>query len=272
MSAFYELVDKKVDTEKQLVQSIYQPTLHAQGAWNANEQHMGPVSGLLAAEIEQFFPRDDMRLGRISFDIFGKMHLDQCTVQTRLIRPGRTIELVESQMEIRGQVCVVARAWRLLTQDSSAIEGQEDQPVPGPHAGGVVWTEQEGWRGGYIQGLSAVQMPGHRPGKGLVWLNTDKVLVAGQPDSDFAHLMSLVDMANGVAHRQCDAELLWAFPNLDLQIHMLRQPSGRWLGLEAVQQYSSDGIGLSSAVLHDEHGPFGRSEQILTLRPMAQPL
>src|SRR5690625_4891390 len=84
--------------------------------------------------------------------------------------------------------------------------------------------------------------------------------------------MSLVDMANGVAHRQCDAELLWAFPNLDLQIHMLRQPSGRWLGLEAVQQYSSDGIGLSSAVLHDEHGPFGRSEQILTLRPMAQPL
>src|SRR5690625_227419 len=148
MSAFYELVDKKVDTEKQLVQSIYQPTLHAQGAWNANEQHMGPVSGLLAAEIEQFFPRDDMRLGRISFDIFGKMHLDQCTVQTRLIRPGRTIELVESQMEIRGQVCVVARACRLLTQDSSAIEGQEDQPVPGPHAGGMVWTEQEGWRGG----------------------------------------------------------------------------------------------------------------------------
>ncbi|MEG1157701.1 MAG: thioesterase family protein, partial [Acinetobacter sp.] len=30
--------------------------------------------------------------------------------------------------------------------------------------------------------------------------------------------------------------------------------------------YGDDGIGLTSAVLHDEQGPFGRSEQILTLR------
>jgi hypothetical protein len=36
------------------------------------------------------------------------------------------------------------------------------------------------------------------------------------------------------------------------------------LGLETVQQYGSDGIGLTSAVLHDVYGPFGRSEQILT--------
>ncbi|NDX71453.1 thioesterase family protein, partial [Acinetobacter baumannii] len=62
----------------------------------------------------------------------------------------------------------------------------------------------------------------------------------------------------------------WGFPNLDLQIHMHRYPQGKWLGLETVQQYGSDGIGLTSAVLHDVYGPFGRSEQILTLRKMTK--
>ena len=50
---------------------------------------------------------------------------------------------------------------------------------------------------------------------------------------------------------------------------MYRAPTGRWLGLETVQQYGKDGIGLTSSVLHDLHGPFGRAEQILTLRKMA---
>src|SRR5690625_2397607 len=104
MSAFYELETKSIDKEKQLVHSVYRPIIHAQGAWNDKEQHMGPVSGLLAAEIEQFFPRDDMRLARISFDIFGKMDLDKCTIQVRLIRPGHTIELIEAQLEIQGQI------------------------------------------------------------------------------------------------------------------------------------------------------------------------
>ena len=58
------------------------------------------------------------------------------------------------------------------------------------------------------------------------------------------------------------------FSKLDLQLHLYRIPQGKWLGIEAVQQYGEDGIGLTSAVLHDTQGPFGRSEQILTLRKM----
>jgi hypothetical protein len=30
--------------------------------------------------------------------------------------------------------------------------------------------------------------------------------------------------------------------------------------------FGRDGIGLTSTVLHDRQGPFGRAEQILTLR------
>jgi hypothetical protein len=33
--------------------------------------------------------------------------------------------------------------------------------------------------------------------------------------------------------------------------------------------FGSDGIGLTSTVLHDLEGPFGRAEQILTIRKPA---
>ena len=90
-------------------------------------------------------------------------------------------------------------------------------------------------------------------------------MVENQPTTDFVHLMGMVDTANGIVPRQGD-DFAWAFPNLDLQIHLHRFPTGRWLGLQATQQFGSDGIGLTSAILHDVQGPFGRSEQILTLR------
>ena len=38
----------------------YQPTIHVQGAWNDHEQHMGPVSGLIAHAIDQHEPRPEM--------------------------------------------------------------------------------------------------------------------------------------------------------------------------------------------------------------------
>ena len=46
-------------------------TVHAQGAWNAHEQHMAPVSGILAHCLEQFQPRPELRMARLSFDILG---------------------------------------------------------------------------------------------------------------------------------------------------------------------------------------------------------
>ena len=92
-------------------------------------------------------------------------------------------------------------------------------------------------------------------------------MVEGENTLDFVRLIGMIDAANGIVPR-VEPGQGWAFPNLDLQIHLYREPQGQWLGLEATQQYGTDGIGLTSAVLHDQCGPFGRSEQILTLRAM----
>lgn len=266
MRAYYQFIDKKTE-ENGVVTATYRSTIHAQGAWNPNEQHMGPASGIIAAELEQFTPRDDMRIGRISFDIFGLIPAGEFTISTRLIRPGRTIELIEAEMVANEKTCIVARAWRMETQDSSEVAALEDQSRA-PHPEALPdWDGMDCWPGGYIQSITTRTDENHRPGKGFVWINTPVEMVEGTTTSDFVHLLGLVDTANGTAPRQA-GDFTWAFPNLDLQIHMYRAPTGRWLGLETVQQYGKDGIGLTSSVLHDLHGPFGRAEQILTLRKM----
>lgn len=263
MSAYYtQLARTEVEG---VVTARFLPNEHAQGAWNPHEQHMAPASGLLAAELEQYSPRSDMRIGRISFDIFGLITFGEFTITTQIIRPGKTIELVEAVMQANGKTCISARAWRMATQDSSSIAGLEDEVVHHPEQL-PRWTGIHNWPGGYIKSIEAHRDENSRPGRGIVWLNNNLAMVEGRPTSDLAHIVGMIDTANGVAPRQQD--ITWAFPNLDLQVHMHRLPEGAWLGLETTQQYGTDGIGLTSAILHDVHGPFGRSEQILTLRKM----
>ena len=78
--------------------------------------------------------------------------------------------------------------------------------------------------------------------------------------------VGLVDTANGIAVRQPPGE--WMFPNLDLTVHLHRQPVGGPVGLDTTVVFGPDGVGLTSSVLHDAHGAVGRAEQILTVRPL----
>ncbi|OTG63491.1 thioesterase family protein [Acinetobacter silvestris] len=262
MSAYYQLLERTINDEG-VVQARYQSTMNTQGAWNPDEQHMSPATGVICAELEQFAPRENMRIGRISFDIFGLISLGEIEITTQVIRPGKTIELIESIMTGQGKTLVVARTWRMITQDSSVIAGLEDQVVETPEN----MPDFDGirkWPGRFIKTVEA-RSSQYRNGKGLVWLKTDLEMVEGQKTSDFVNVVSMVDIANGIIPRQ-STPLKWGFPNLDLQLHFYRLPQGKWLGLETVQQYGADGIGLTSSILHDVHGPFGRSEQILTLR------
>ena len=269
MSAYYHFIKREQQADGSSV-AYYQPTKHAQGAWNDHEQHMAPATGLLTAELKCYVPQENMRLARISLDILGLIPLDDFTITTRCIRPGKTIELIEAVMSSRGRDAIIARAWRLMTQDTSEIAGLEDQKSVYKPEDLPVWDDMKGWPGGFIESVRLVTEPGRRPGKGMVWITNELDMVEGEPTDDMVHLLGMVDTANGVVPRLGLglSELEWMFPNTDLQIHMHRAPQGRWLGIEAVQQYGADGIGVSSAILHDIQGPFGRSEQILTIRPM----
>ncbi len=243
----------------------FESTIQAQGAWNPHEQHMAPVTGLLTHLIERFEPRPELQLARLSFEILGLIPEGEFEVKLQMLRAGRTIELVQADLEAGGKVAVSARAWRLQRTDSSSIERVEDAQMPGPEAASRPWDLGE-WPGGYIHSIEALLLPEHRSGRGRAWLRTRHPLLSDSVISDTARLLGLVDTSNGIATRVPPGS--WAFPNVDLQIHLYREPSGEWLGLENSVSFGAGGIGLTSTVLHDLTGPFGRAEQILTLRPM----
>ncbi len=267
MDFYYELLNREIKTDGTQV-AQYRPTLNTQGAWNENEQHMAPATGVICAELEKFQPKENMRIGRMSFDILGMIHLDDFQITTRCIRPGKTIELLESVFEAKGRACIVARTWRMTTEDTTDVAGLEDKPMPS-YKTLSNWEGMSLWGGGYIQSVSKnIKVVERRPGKGRVWITNNLEMVKGETTSSFVKLMGMLDTMNGVVVRQ-DNPFSHIFPNVDLQIHLYRLPIGMWLGLEVEQQYAQDGIGLTTAVLHDEEGPFGHAEQILTVRKIS---
>ncbi|MEO8907419.1 MAG: thioesterase family protein [Microbacteriaceae bacterium] len=245
----------------------FEATVHTQGAWNPHEQHMAPVSGILTHFLEGFAPRPDLRMARLSFDILGMIPDGEFEIATSMLRPGRTIELVQAELVSGGRVAVRATAWRLQRSDTSAVAAVEDAPMPARDREAPPSAMPE-WPGGYIQSIDVYPTVDHRAGRGTVWLRTRHPLVGGTPFSEFAALIGLVDTSNGIAVRVPPGAGGYAFPNVDLQIHLYREPTGHWLGLQNSVTFGSDGIGLTSSVLHDETGPFGRAEQILTLRKL----
>ncbi|QDP98757.1 thioesterase family protein [Microlunatus elymi] len=230
---------------------------------------MGPASGLLARALETAFPREDLQLCRISYDILGVIAAQDSTVEVEVVRPGRTIEMIGARMIIGGRTAIRATGWRLATADTAAVVGGTPEPMPGPDA----WPGYDIsglWSGGFIDSLDFRVDPASVPGHCRAWLRTPIDVVAGEPSSDLVRMTGLIDSANGIAARRNPRE--WMFPNTDLTVHYFRTPrlddGNGWIGIDATSTWGPNGIGVTSAVLHDTHGPVGRSEQILTLRPI----
>lgn len=245
----------------------YRPTLHTGGAWNAAEIHFSPLGGLIVHAIDLHRAAqepDSKQLGRISFDILGFLAADDCTISVETIRPGRTIELVEASVSIGGRTAVLARAWFIDVVDTTSVAGGAPAALPGPDALSP-WPMDETWPGGYIDSIEVRPLRAPAPGRATAWLGTHTHLVAGENASSHASFIALVDTANGIAVRQPPTS--WLYPNLDLTIHLYRQPEGSWVGLDTAVTFGPAGHGLTSSVLHDTTGPVGRAEQILTVRP-----
>ncbi|MFF7994429.1 thioesterase family protein [Kitasatospora xanthocidica] len=249
----------------------YKPTAQAQGAWHPDEQHFSPLGGLIVHAIDRYradrghagHPGDGLALARISFDILGLIALEEFEVTVETVRPGRTIELVEATVVIGERAVVRARAWFLAELDTTAVAGTHDPRLPGPEEF-ESWEMGGLWGGGYIASID-VRHRAIAPGRAAAWISSRAQLVAGEPSSPHASFVALVDTANGIAARQDPTE--WMFPNTDLTVHLHRRPEGRWTGLDTGVSFGPAGHGVTSTVLHDERGPVGRAEQILTVRP-----
>jgi hypothetical protein len=245
----------------------FRPTERTGGAWTTSEQHISPMNGLITHAVERFCAErgpDGMAISRISVDILGVLGMEAFEIAVSVVRPGRTIELLEAAVISAGRAAVVARVWRAIVQDTAAVAGGEVEPLPGLDESEPL-DLREVWPGGYIGSVELRSVGAVKPGRAAAWIRPEVDLVEGEPASGLARLMGLVDTANGLCVRQRIDE--WLFPNVDLTIHLLRQPTGAWLGLDTTVVFGPAGHGVTSSVLHDATGHVGYANQTLTIRP-----
>jgi hypothetical protein len=246
----------------------FRPTQHVSGAWNIQEQHIAPAMGLLAhlVEAHRDARRDDgLRIGRASYDILGKLAMDAFEVEIDIVRPGRTIELVEARLRQDGRVGLVLRAWLMAGCDTRALAGHALAPMPALETLSP-WEMGQVWPGGFVRSVE-LRRHADAPGAASYWVRTPLTLLADASVSSTARLLGLVDVANGSAVRVAPQRV--AFPNLDLGAHLFRAPVGDWMGFQTSVAFGPDGMGLTHSVLHDADGPLGMVSQCLTVRPGA---
>lgn len=244
----------------------FRPTEHVSGAWDESTQHIGPALGLLVHAVEQHLAarRDDpMVISRLTYELLGVVPMDAVDIQVELVRPGRTIELVEATYGHGDRTGIRLRAWLQQPRDTVEIAGHSFDPLPAPEEM-EQWDPTTVWGGGYLASAH-VRRISDGPGRARYWVSTDVPLIADEEVSALARMTALFDIANGMAIRADPARV--RFPNIDLTAHLVRSPAGKWLGFDTRVTFGPGGLGLTASVIHDEHGPAGTVSQSLTVRP-----
>lgn len=243
----------------------WRATVHTTGPWDERYQHGGPPSALLGRALESVAARDDVMVARMTVEILGPIPVGELDLQARVVRPGRSVELVEGVLSADGRDVAVARAWRVLRTASAAVPSPEQPPPPLPA------EADEMGRGGWIDGyLSAVEWRfarGHftRPGPATAWTRLRVSVVPDEPPSPLQRVLAVADSGNGISSELDVAR--WYFINPELTVHLHREAVGEWVCLDAATTISSGGVGLATSVLSDLDGPVAVGAQTLLIAP-----
>jgi acyl-Coa thioesterase superfamily protein/acyl-CoA thioesterase superfamily protein len=242
------------------------PTAHSRGPWDPGAQHGGAPAALLAEAVRE----DGMHVARLTYDFVGPVPIGApLRIATRLVRPGRRLQLVEADLLAEdGAPVVRLRAVRLragevgglpAVADGEAVPGggpetamPSDFPFEGPDA--------EGFHRSAMEILFAAGTTYGR-GPGLAWFRFARPLVEGQTPSPLARVVAAADFGNGISRvLDFDRHL---FVNTDLTIHLRRDPVGEWVLLDSRTRVEATGVGLAASTLYDRDGAIGLSAQSL---------
>ncbi len=242
----------------------YQPSELTRGPWDPDSQHAGPPCAVLGGEMDRAGRIAPARVTRIAFEILRPVPIAPLTVSARVVRPGRSVELVEGTLAHGDKEILCARAWRVRTEPLELDRARRaEQPMPGPDAAAPREFFATGHDVGYHSAMEVRFVAGAyvEPGPARAWMRQRVPLVQGRETSPLERVLVAADSGNGVSAPLDYRRFI--FINTDLSVTLRRLPEGEWIGLDAVSHVEPDGIGLTDTMLHDERGALGRATQSL---------
>ncbi|TSE01712.1 thioesterase family protein [Skermania sp. ID1734] len=250
--------------------SRFTSTELTRGPWSPDAQHAGPPSALLGYAIERCEPRPRFQVGRVAVEILGPVPLAPLTVDAKVTRSGKSVELIEAVLSSDRGPVLKANAWRFRLAEPPLDIPPPAMPTgtrPGPDTAMGRNSFPSAHAVGFHTGVEYRFVTGgfDEPGPAVCWIRLRYPIVAGQTPSPLQRALAAADSGNGVS-----AVLDWSrylFINTDLTVTLYRQPVGEWVCLDAVTYPQPHGIGMAESVLFDEQGPIGRSTQTLFMGP-----
>src|SRR4029077_5889841 len=169
-------------------------------------------------------------------------------VETRMLRPGRKVQLVGASLHAGDVEVARATALRIRTLDRPLPPGiARPDPPPGPERGvpgASAWSELIDYAAFHNQGVEHRFVAGgfDQPGPATDWIRLRVPVLAGEETSPLARVAAVADFGNGVSWVLSRNDG-WQFINPDLTIGLHRMPDGEWVCLEADTAVEANGIG-----------------------------
>jgi hypothetical protein len=239
-------------------------TALTRGPWDRGSQHAGPPAALLGRALETMPGAAGFQVGRVTYEILRPVPIGPVAIATRVLRPGRRVQLVEAELSADGEPLMRATAWLIgvaevdLPRDALA-------PPPGPEHGSEEGFFQTGEEHGYHTAMEVSFIAGGflQPGPATVWLRMLAPLVGGEEPTPLQRVLIAADVGNGVSSSLDFRRFL--FINVELTVHLERLPAGEWVCLDAVTRPQPSGVGIAESVLADRSGRIGRAVQTLLI-------
>jgi hypothetical protein len=236
------------------------------GPWDPGAQHAGPPSALLGREIERVEGGEGFQVARVTFEILKPVPIGPVRVEAEVVRPGRSVQMIEASLSNGEGELMKARAWRVRTAEIEIPDGVATTAAPpGPEEGDEPEFFATGQSVGYHTAMEWRSVGGGflEPGPATVWMRMRGQLVEGEEPSPLQRTLVAADVGNGIS-----AVLDWTrylFINVDLSVHLERMPEGEWVCVDAVTLPQPSGTGTAESVLCDERGRIGRAVQALLI-------
>jgi hypothetical protein len=252
--------------------SFYEPlgdgrfssTPHTSGPWDPAFQHAGPPAALLGRALERCEPHDGFVLARLTFEILRPMPVAEVEVAARVVRPGRSVELLEGELTAGGRPVMTVRAWRVLATNAPTIA--RDAPLPPrPAEATPPPPALDGFGYGKAVELRFAAGGWQQPGPATVWTRLRVPLLPDEPPTGLQRVLAVADSGNGVSAVLPLGE--WLFINPELTVHLRREPRGEWICLDAETTITEGGAGLARSILSDDDGVVAQGAQSLLVAP-----
>lgn len=254
---------------------VFVPTEWAGSPWSSKHQHGGPVNALFARAVEEAAAQAELRVVRLTVDLYRPVPLAPLALDWRFVRRGRRIAVVEAELSLASDGSGVSRASSvLLRPDRDVPRTWQHTPAPPLALSGAEPVEfmPKVYRDSVPKGFHwsfEVRMGADLHGA-AAWITTPLDLLPASPMTPLQRCAAVADLTFGLSGRSLLRQRIvdldaWRVPmiNTDTTIYWERPPVGSWFGFRHALLTDHEGIGLAEVDLADAEGRLGRSLQAM---------